>query len=142
MYTWRESDPGEVREELAQIASIGFDVVRIFALAQDFIPLALTVDAIMIARLVEVVQILDKLSMTRTQLKTLDSEIPELAELSAALDKAMNSRNSDAQAARDARNSLLTRRTEQAKLRQEILDLGVALEIATGRPLLSQGGAN
>lgn len=56
MYTWRESDPGEVREELAQIASIGFDVVRIFALAQDFIPLALTVDATMIARLVEVVQ--------------------------------------------------------------------------------------
>jgi endo-1,4-beta-mannosidase len=57
MYTWREFDAGEVREEMAQIASIGFDVVRIFALAQDFIPLALTVDATMIARLVEVVQI-------------------------------------------------------------------------------------
>jgi endo-1,4-beta-mannosidase len=57
MYTWREFDPGEIREEMAQIASIGFDVVRIFALAQDFIPLALTVDATMIARLVEVVQI-------------------------------------------------------------------------------------
>ena len=57
MYTWREFDAGEIREEMAQIASIGFDVVRIFALAQDFIPLALTVDATMIARLVEVVQI-------------------------------------------------------------------------------------
>lgn len=58
MYTWREFDPGAIREEMAQIASIGFDVVRIFALAQDFIPLALTVDATMIARLVEVVQII------------------------------------------------------------------------------------
>jgi endo-1,4-beta-mannosidase len=57
MYTWREFDPVEIREEMAQIAGIGFDVVRIFALAQDFIPLALTVDATMIARLVEVVQI-------------------------------------------------------------------------------------
>jgi endo-1,4-beta-mannosidase len=57
MYTWREFDPGEIREEMAQIASIGFDVVRIFALAQDFIPLALTVDPTMIARLVEVVQL-------------------------------------------------------------------------------------
>ena len=91
---------------------------------------------------VEVVQILDKLSTTRTQLQTLDSEVPELEELSKALDTAMDSRNSDAQAARDARNNLLTRRTEQAKLRQDILDLGVALEIATGRPLLSRGGSN
>ncbi|MDB6126309.1 MAG: outer membrane protein TolC [Verrucomicrobia bacterium] len=91
---------------------------------------------------VEVVQILDKLSMTRTQLKTLDSEVPELEELSTALDTAMASRNSDAQAARDARNNLLTRRTEQAKLRQDILDLGVALEIATGRPLLSRTGTH
>lgn len=56
MYAWREFDAGEIREEMAQIASIGFDGVRIFALAQDFIPLALTVDATMIARLVEVVQ--------------------------------------------------------------------------------------
>ena len=91
---------------------------------------------------VEVVQILDKLSMTRTQLKTLDSEVPELEELSTALDKTMESRNADAQSARDARNNLLTRRTEQAKLRQDILDLGVALEIATGRPLLSRGEAH
>ncbi|MEO8910606.1 MAG: cellulase family glycosylhydrolase [Gemmatimonadaceae bacterium] len=57
MYTWREFDPGEVRDEMAQIASIGFDVVRIFALTQDFLPDPLAVDPKMIARLVEVVQI-------------------------------------------------------------------------------------
>jgi endo-1,4-beta-mannosidase len=56
MYMWRELDLGEVREEMAQIASIGFEVVRIFALTQDFLPRALTVDEKMIARLVDVVQ--------------------------------------------------------------------------------------
>jgi endo-1,4-beta-mannosidase len=56
MYMWRELDIGEVREEMAQIASIGFEVVRIFALMQDFLPRSLTVDEKMIARLVDVVE--------------------------------------------------------------------------------------
>jgi endo-1,4-beta-mannosidase len=56
MYMWRELDLGAVREEMAQIASIGFEVVRIFALTRDFLPRALTVDEKMIARLVDVVQ--------------------------------------------------------------------------------------
>jgi len=43
-------------EEMAQIADIGFDVVRIFTLTQDFLPRPRTVDATMIARLVDVVQ--------------------------------------------------------------------------------------
>ena len=34
MYMWREFDLGEVRDELAQIADIGFDVVRLFALTR------------------------------------------------------------------------------------------------------------
>ena len=56
MYMWRELDLGEVREEMAQIASIGFEVVRIFPLTMDFLPRSLTVDEKMITRLVDVVQ--------------------------------------------------------------------------------------
>ena len=56
MYMWRELDIGEVREEMAQIAGLGFDVVRLFTLAQDFLPQPLTVAADMVARLVEVVR--------------------------------------------------------------------------------------
>ena len=56
MYMWRELDVVEVREEMAQIAGLGFDVVRIFALTQDFLPAPLTVAADMVTRLVEVVR--------------------------------------------------------------------------------------
>jgi endo-1,4-beta-mannosidase len=56
MYMWRELDLGEVREEMAQIAGIGFEVVRIFPLTQDFLPRALTVDEKMVSRLVDVVR--------------------------------------------------------------------------------------
>jgi endo-1,4-beta-mannosidase len=55
MYMWRELDLGEVREEMAHVADIGFDVVRIFALTQDFLPAPLTVDLQMVDRLVAVV---------------------------------------------------------------------------------------
>jgi endo-1,4-beta-mannosidase len=54
MYMWREFDLGEVRDELAQIADIGFDTVRLFALTQDFLPAPGTVAPEMIGRLVEV----------------------------------------------------------------------------------------
>jgi len=56
MYMWRELDLIEVRDEMAQIASLGFDVVRIFALTEDFLPAPLTVAADMVARLVDVVR--------------------------------------------------------------------------------------
>ena len=56
MYMWREFDPGEVREDMARIADIGFDVVRVCALTQDFLPAPLTVAADMIERLVSVVR--------------------------------------------------------------------------------------
>ena len=56
MYMWRELDIGEVREEMAQIAGIGFDVVRLFTLAQDFIPRPLCVAGDMVANLVRVVR--------------------------------------------------------------------------------------
>lgn len=84
----------------------------------------------------EVVQILANLSSVRTQLLTLERELPELESIAAALDRAMQSRNGDAQMWRDARGALLARRSEKARLRQDVLELGIALEIATGRPLL------
>jgi endo-1,4-beta-mannosidase len=54
MYLWREFDLAEVRDELAQIADLGFDVVRVFTLARDFLPRPLVVAADMVGRLVEV----------------------------------------------------------------------------------------
>jgi endo-1,4-beta-mannosidase len=54
MYMWRELDIGEVREEMAHIASMGFDVVRVFTLAQDFLPKPLCVAGDMVANLVNV----------------------------------------------------------------------------------------
>jgi endo-1,4-beta-mannosidase len=55
MYMWREFDAGEIRDEMAHIADIGFEVVRVFALTEDFLPGRATVDPIMVSRLVDVV---------------------------------------------------------------------------------------
>ena len=56
MYLWRDFDAGEVRDDMARIASMGFDVVRVFALAEDFLPAPRTVSAPCVSRLVEVVR--------------------------------------------------------------------------------------
>ncbi len=57
MYMWRELDLGEVRDELAHIADMGFDTVRLFTLTADFLPAAGSVDGDMIERLVAVARI-------------------------------------------------------------------------------------
>ena len=54
MWMWREFDIGEVRDDMAQIANIGFDVVRFFALTRDFLSAPMTVEPEMIARLEQV----------------------------------------------------------------------------------------
>ena len=54
MYMWREHDIAEVRDEMAHIADLGFDVVRLFVLTRDFLPEPARVDAAMVARLVDV----------------------------------------------------------------------------------------
>lgn len=54
---WRELDLTEVRDDLAHIADIGFDTVRLFALTQDFLPQPGTVAPDMVARLVEVAEV-------------------------------------------------------------------------------------
>ena len=56
MYMWREFDAGEVRDDMARIAGLGFDVVRLFALAEDFLPGPSAVSAPAVARLVETVR--------------------------------------------------------------------------------------
>jgi endo-1,4-beta-mannosidase len=56
MYMWRELDLGEVREDMSHIASIGFEVVRIFVLMEDFLPRSMSVPAAMVERLVAVSQ--------------------------------------------------------------------------------------
>ena len=54
MWMWREFDLGEVRDDMAQIASIGFDVVRFFALTRDFLPGPRSVAPEMVTRLGQV----------------------------------------------------------------------------------------
>ena len=54
MWMWREFDIGEVRDDMAQIAGIGFDVVRFFALTRDFLPGPMTVAPEMVSRLEQV----------------------------------------------------------------------------------------
>ena len=54
MYMWRDLDLGEVNDDMAHIASMGFDVVRVFVMMEDFLPGPLTVATGMVERLVAV----------------------------------------------------------------------------------------
>jgi len=54
MWMWREFDIAEVRDDMAHIAAMGFDVVRMFALTEDFLTGPRTVDTKNVNRLVEV----------------------------------------------------------------------------------------
>jgi endo-1,4-beta-mannosidase len=54
MYMWREFDIAEVRDDMGHIAAMGFDVVRTFALTEDFLPGPRTVDKKCVERFVEV----------------------------------------------------------------------------------------
>jgi endo-1,4-beta-mannosidase len=53
MYMWRDFDLGEVRNDMAHIASMGFDVARVFVLMEDFLPAPMTVSPKMVGHLVE-----------------------------------------------------------------------------------------
>jgi endo-1,4-beta-mannosidase len=54
MYMWRDLDLGEVREDFARIRDLGFGVVRIFVLTEDFLLGPRSVDAARVAALVDV----------------------------------------------------------------------------------------
>ena len=83
-------------------------------------------------------QTLEDLAVTRVQLTTVTASLTDLQQLASAYDRAFSSQNADVIAYRDARAALATRRIEQYQLKQDLLELGVALEIASGRGLLSR----
>jgi outer membrane protein TolC len=85
----------------------------------------------------QVQQILEDLAVVRTQLEGATESLADLQLLAAGYEKAYASGNADFIAYRDARAALDLRRIEQSKLRQYLLELGVGLEIATGRALLT-----
>ena len=57
MYMWRELDLGEVRADFAHMRDLGFRVVRLFLLTEDFLPAPMTVAKDKVAALVEVARI-------------------------------------------------------------------------------------
>ena len=82
----------------------------------------------------QVGQTLANLAIARAQLATVEASLPELAGLVSSYETALASRNADELAYRDARAALATRQMEQCLLLQQVVELRVALEIATGRP--------
>ncbi len=85
----------------------------------------------------EVVLLLGKLAATQTQLQADNVALPDLEHLVTSLEKALETRNADVSAYREARSLLALHRLQQSNLQQETLELAVALELATGRPLLN-----
>ena len=86
---------------------------------------------------VQVQQILEDLAVLQTQLDGATASLVDLQLLSKGYEQTYASQNADVIAYRDARAALALRRVEQSKLKQDLLELGVGLEIATGRALLT-----
>jgi outer membrane protein TolC len=86
----------------------------------------------------QVGEILAELAVARTQWRDAEASLPGLQRLAQSLDAAMRTGNADIQSQRDARGALASRQMEAAQLQQAVLELGVGLEIATGRPLLDR----
>jgi endo-1,4-beta-mannosidase len=57
MAMWQRFDAGEIREDFARVAGLGLDTVRFFLRWSDFAPDAVTVDAQMLDRLTQLVDI-------------------------------------------------------------------------------------
>ncbi len=85
----------------------------------------------------QVQQMLEDLIVVRTQLDGATASLADLQPLADGYQQAYASGNADVIAYRDAQAALALRRIEQSRLRQALLELGVGLEIATGRSLLT-----
>src|SRR5258706_861747 len=85
----------------------------------------------------QVQQILEDLAVVRTQLDGATESLADLQLLANGYEKMYASGDADVITYRDARAALGVRRIEQSKLKQDLLELGVGLEIATGRALLT-----
>ena len=82
--------------------------------------------------------VLASLAVARTQLATVEASLPDLERLVSSYETALAGRNADLLAYRDARAALATRKIERCVLLQQVVELGVALEIATGRPSIER----
>lgn len=58
MYMWQRFDPGEIADDMAQLAGLGFDSVRFFLRWADFQPEPHRMDGTMLARLVRVMELI------------------------------------------------------------------------------------
>jgi len=85
----------------------------------------------------QVTQVLASLAVARAQLAAVEAALPDLVKLVASSEIALRSRNADELAYRDAQTTLAARQIDEIILQQEVVELKVALEIATGRPSLN-----
>ncbi len=86
---------------------------------------------------VQVYQLLEQIAVTRAQFNGASESIADLQQLADGYEKIYANQDADVMAYRAARAALATRRIEQSKLKQDLLELSVGLEIATGRALLT-----
>ncbi|HEY4246256.1 MAG TPA: TolC family protein [Lacunisphaera sp.] len=86
----------------------------------------------------DVVLILGKIAGVRLQLAADVSALPALQQQVTAYEKALETKNASAPAYREARALFTTRKLDELTVRQQMIELDVALEIATGRPLLDR----
>jgi outer membrane protein TolC len=82
--------------------------------------------------------ILANLAIIRSQSSAVDASISDLQRVADACEAALRTGDSDILSCSAARAALAEREMERSRIRQEMLELGVALEIATGRALLNQ----
>jgi outer membrane protein TolC len=85
----------------------------------------------------EVVALVSELESARRQGASAEESLPALERLAAAYDTALSKGNADVLSAYEARSALALRRLEVFKLRRDLSDLVIALEIATGRSTIT-----
>ena len=86
----------------------------------------------------QVGQLISQLAVLQTQIGVVTDSLPQMQSTADAYDTALKLRRVDAAAAEDAKATVATRQMELSQLRQQALEIGVALEIASGRALLNQ----
>ncbi len=81
----------------------------------------------------EVARIVSDCESVRRQMDAAEEAVPVLERLVKAYEKALSAGNIDILSYYETRNTLATKRLEIIKLRQDLTDLSVALEITSGR---------
>ncbi|MFI5338011.1 MAG: TolC family protein, partial [Opitutales bacterium] len=86
----------------------------------------------------QIVQLESDLDQTRRELRRAEALLPDLRASAAGQEQAAASNNADDASLNDARTQLVAAELNASLLRQSVVEINVALEIATGRPLLDQ----